>query len=72
LTEVTLLDPRFLRVKPSMIAAIGMYTARRMLGGDWVSDAQLHDICAGVLPRQFPGGNYRCQLVLFSSVLSCM
>ena len=36
LTEVTLLDYRFLRVKPSMIAAIGMYTARRMLGGDWV------------------------------------
>ncbi|OBZ72496.1 G2/mitotic-specific cyclin cdc13 [Grifola frondosa] len=35
LTEVTLIDYRFLRVKPSMIAAIGMYTARRMLGGDW-------------------------------------
>jgi len=34
-SEVTLLDYRFLRVKPSMIAAIGMYTARRMLGGDW-------------------------------------
>ena len=32
LTEVTLLDYRFLRVKPSMVAAIGMYTARRMLG----------------------------------------
>lgn len=37
LTEVTLLDYRFLRVKPSMVAAIGMYTARRMLGGNWVS-----------------------------------
>ncbi|KAI0710022.1 cyclin-like protein [Earliella scabrosa] len=35
LTEVTLLDHRFLRVKPSLVAAIGMYTARRMLGGDW-------------------------------------
>ncbi|KAI0925977.1 hypothetical protein AcW1_008262 [Taiwanofungus camphoratus] len=35
LTEVTLLDHRFLRVKPSLIAAIGMYTARRMLEGDW-------------------------------------
>ncbi|TFK27205.1 cyclin [Coprinopsis marcescibilis] len=35
LTEVTLLDWRFLRVKPSMIAAIGMYCSRRMLGGDW-------------------------------------
>jgi len=37
LTEVTLLDHRFLRVKPSIIAAVGMYCARRMLGGDWVS-----------------------------------
>ena len=37
LTEATLLDHRFLRVKPSLVAAIGMYTARRMLGGDWVS-----------------------------------
>jgi hypothetical protein len=36
LTEVTLLDHRFLRVKPSLVAAIGMYCARKMLGGDWV------------------------------------
>ncbi|KZT59174.1 hypothetical protein CALCODRAFT_523401 [Calocera cornea HHB12733] len=35
LMEVTLLDERFLRAKPSMIAAVGMYVARRMLGGDW-------------------------------------
>lgn len=35
LTEVTLLDHRFLRVKPSLIAAVGMYCSRRMLGGDW-------------------------------------
>jgi hypothetical protein len=37
LMEVTLLDHRFLRCKPSLIAAIGMYAARRMLDGDWVS-----------------------------------
>jgi hypothetical protein len=37
LIELTLLDWRFLRAKPSMIAAIGMYSARRMLGQDWVS-----------------------------------
>lgn len=35
LAEVTLLDHRFLRAKPSTVAAVGMYTARRMLGGDW-------------------------------------
>jgi hypothetical protein len=37
LMEVTLLDHQFLRAKPSMIAAVGMYLARKMLGGDWVS-----------------------------------
>ncbi|KAJ7170609.1 cyclin [Mycena crocata] len=35
LTEVTLLDYRFLRVKPSLVAAVGMYCARRMLDGSW-------------------------------------
>ncbi|EIM90772.1 uncharacterized protein STEHIDRAFT_48903 [Stereum hirsutum FP-91666 SS1] len=35
LTEVTLLDHNFLGVKPSLVAAIGMYTARRMLQGPW-------------------------------------
>jgi G2/mitotic-specific cyclin 1/2 len=41
LAEVTLLDHRFLRVKPCMIAAVGMYTARRMLEGVWVSNSFL-------------------------------
>jgi G2/mitotic-specific cyclin 2 len=36
LTEVTLLDWRFLRVKPSIVAAVGMFTARKMLSADWV------------------------------------
>lgn len=30
-----LLDHRFLRCKPSLISAVAMYSARRMLGGDW-------------------------------------
>ena len=38
LVEVTLMDSNFLRVKPSLVAAVGMYTARKMLCGDWVSD----------------------------------
>ncbi|KAK4056435.1 B-type cyclin [Microbotryomycetes sp. JL221] len=37
LMEVSLLDHRFLRAKPSMIAAVGMYLARKMLGGDWTN-----------------------------------
>jgi len=45
LTEVTLLDHRFLRCKPSLIAAVGMYSARRMLGGDWVSTASSVGFC---------------------------
>ena len=35
LMEVTLLDERFLRAKPSMIAAVGMYLSRKMLTGEW-------------------------------------
>ena len=35
LMEVTLLDHRFLRAKPSLIAAIGMFLAKKMLGGEW-------------------------------------
>lgn len=35
LMEVTLFHSLFLRVRPSMIAAIGMYLAKRMLGGVW-------------------------------------
>ncbi|KAG9018253.1 hypothetical protein FRB90_011759 [Tulasnella sp. 427] len=35
LMEVTLLDHRFLRAKPSLTAAVGMYTSKRMLQGSW-------------------------------------
>lgn len=35
LMEMTLVDHRFLRARPSLIAAIGMYSARKMLGGEW-------------------------------------
>ncbi|KAF7374943.1 Cyclin N-terminal domain-containing protein [Mycena sanguinolenta] len=68
LTEVTLLDYRFLRAKPSLIAAVGMYSSRRMLDGDWneafvfysgYTEEQLvqgHDILMEKLTeRNFPG-----------------
>lgn len=35
LMEVTLLDHRFLRAKPSLIAAIGMFLSKKMLNGQW-------------------------------------
>lgn len=35
LMEVTLLDHRFLRARPSLIAAVGMYLAKKMLSGEW-------------------------------------
>ncbi|KAF7985748.1 hypothetical protein HWV62_2370 [Athelia sp. TMB] len=55
LTEVTLLDHRFLRVKPSLVAAVGMYTARRMLGGDWSEAFVFH---SGYTEEQLiPGHN---------------
>lgn len=62
LTEVTLLDHRFLRVKPSMVAAIGMYTSRKMLGGDWVRGVYFlscfpHTLAACSILRQLPRGN---------------
>jgi G2/mitotic-specific cyclin 1/2 len=41
LMEVTLLDHRFLRCKPSMVAAVGMYLARKMLNGTWVSTSRV-------------------------------
>lgn len=37
LIEVTLLDHRFLRARPSLIAAVGMFLSKKMLGGEWVS-----------------------------------
>ena len=36
--EVALLDHRFIRARPSLIAAVGMYVSRIMLGGEWNED----------------------------------
>jgi hypothetical protein len=52
LMEVTLLDHRFLRCKPSMVAAIGMYLARKMLNGDWVCHFPTVTIMTTATPEQ--------------------
>lgn len=45
LIEATLLDHRFLRAKPSLVAAIGMYLANRMLGKTWVRRPRSYRLC---------------------------
>ena len=42
LMEVTLLDPRFANVPPSMLAAVGMYLARVMLGSHEWNTSLIH------------------------------
>lgn len=39
--EVTLIDHRFLRAKPSLIAAMSMFLAKKMLHGEWVSSQRI-------------------------------
>jgi hypothetical protein len=35
LMELALLDHRFLRARPSLVAAVGMFLSKKMLGGEW-------------------------------------
>lgn len=72
LTEVTLLDHRFLRCKPSLIAAVGMYSARRMLGGDWNESFVFHS--SFVAEHLEPGHQWICEKLLednFASQYVC-
>ncbi|KAJ7707779.1 cyclin-like protein [Mycena rosella] len=73
LTEVTLLDYRFLRAKPSLVAAVGMYCARKMLDGAWneafvfysgYTEDQLvegHDMLVEKLTERNFGRQYVCR-----------
>ncbi|KAE8229450.1 hypothetical protein CF326_g5581 [Tilletia indica] len=62
LIECTLLDHRFLRVKPSTIAAIGMFLAKKMLGGEW-NDAFVY--YSGFTAEQLlPGANMLLERLL--------
>ncbi|OJA14119.1 hypothetical protein AZE42_05029 [Rhizopogon vesiculosus] len=72
LAEVTLLDHRFLRCKPSLIAAVGMYSARRMLGGDWNESFVFHS--GFVAEHLEPGHQWICEKLLednFASQYVC-
>lgn len=69
LMEVTLLDHRFIRCKPSMIAAVGMYLARKMLGGDWNESFIFHSNFTEA--QLVPGATLLCERLVepdFTSV----
>jgi len=62
LIECTLLDHRFMRIKPSTIAAIGMFLAKKMLGGEW-NDAFVY--YSGFTAEQLlPGANLLLERLL--------
>lgn len=62
IAEVALLDHRFLRCKPSLISAVAMYSARRMLGGDW-NDAFV--FYSGFVAEHLePGHQWICEKLL--------
>ena len=43
LMEATLLNGQFVGFKPSLVAAVGMFTAKKMLGESWVSSFSVHE-----------------------------
>jgi hypothetical protein len=62
LMEVTLLDSRFLRAKPSLIAAVGMFLSKKMLNGQW-DDAFVY--YSGFTEEQLvPGANLLLEKLL--------
>lgn len=62
IAEIALLDHRFLRCKPSLISAVAMYSARKMLGGDW-NDAFV--FYSGFVDEHLePGHQWICEKLL--------
>ena len=53
IVEFILLDHRFIEFKPSSVAAVGMYTAHRMLGKKWVSRQLVFQTLHHFLPAKF-------------------
>ncbi|KAI6003422.1 cyclin-like protein [Pisolithus marmoratus] len=62
IAEIALIDHRFLRCKPSLISAVAMYSARKMLGGDW-NDAFV--FYSGFVAEHLePGHQWICEKLL--------
>lgn len=69
LMELTLFDHRFLRVKPSQIAAIGMYLSKKMLGGHWGDGFVYYS--SFVEEQLIPGANLLLERLVDDSFLDC-
>lgn len=67
--ELTLFDHRFLRAKPSLIAAIAMYLSRKMLGGSW-NEAFVY-YSRTVEEQLIPGANLLLERLLDESFPDC-
>lgn len=67
--ELTLFDHRFLRAKPSLIAAIAMYLSRKMLGGTW-NEAFVY-YSRTVEEQLIPGANLLLERLLDESFPDC-
>ncbi|MCO5555760.1 hypothetical protein L7F22_009305 [Adiantum nelumboides] len=67
--ELTLFDHRFLRAKPSLIAAIAMYLSRKMLGGSW-NEAFVY-YSRTVEEQLIPGANLLLERLLDETFPDC-
>ncbi|PWN90433.1 A/B/D/E cyclin [Acaromyces ingoldii] len=73
LMEVALFDHRFLRAKPSLIAAVGMFLAKKMLGGEW--DDGFVYYSTYIEEQLVPGANLLLEKLIdpdFASKFVCM
>lgn len=69
LMELTLFDHRFLRAKPSLIAAVAMYLSKKMLGGTW-NEAFVY-YSRLVEEQLIPGANLLLERLVDDSFLDC-
>ncbi|UZJ52016.1 hypothetical protein CBS101457_001336 [Exobasidium rhododendri] len=69
LMELTLFDHRFLRAKPSLIAATAMYLSKKMLGGQWNESFVYY---SNLIEEQLiPGANLLLEKLIDENFLDC-